>query len=227
MLMGTVVMTSITDMRVAVSDERAKRDRFRVEDPTQVLLDGAKDGREDAVNILLDRYGPRLRRWATGRLPGHARHIDDTEDIVQDVLVQALKNVKNFEHRQEGAFHSYLRTAILNRIRNRVRHAGVRERAEEPVAEGYRPAPSPLEELIGSEALERYESALATLKESDRELVVARIEMDCSYEELADLTDRPSANAARMACKRALMRLAQEMGPDLAGGNDDGATEVL
>lgn len=227
MLMGTVVMTSITDMRVAVSDERAKRDRFRVEDPTQVLLDGAKDGREDAVNILLDRYGPRLRRWATGRLPGHARHIDDTEDIVQDVLVQALKNVKNFEHRQEGAFHSYLRTAILNRIRNRVRHAGVRERAEEPVAEGYRPAPSPLEELIGSEALERYEQALATLKESDRELVVARIEMDCSYEELADLTDRPSANAARMACKRALMRLAQEMGPDLAGGNDDGATEVL
>jgi len=141
--------------------------------------------------------------------------------------VQALKHVDKFEHRQEGAFHSYLRTGILNRIRNRVRHAGVREKAEEPVAAGYRPTPSPLEELIGSEALERYEQAMAKLKESDRELVVARIEMDCSYEELADLTDRPSANAARMACKRALMRLAQEMGPELAGGNDDGATEVL
>lgn len=227
MLMGTVVMTSITSMRAAVSDENAKPGRFRPEDPTQILLDGAKQGREDAVNILLERYGPRLRRWATGRLPGHARHIDDTEDIVQDVLIQALKNVENFEHRQDGAFHSYLRTGILNRIRNRVRHAGVRERAEEPVAEGYRPAPSPLEELIGSEALERYEKALSTLREADRELVVARIEMDCSYEELADLTDRPSANAARMACKRALMRLAEVMGPELAGGNDDGATEVL
>ena len=228
MLSGTVVMmpTSTTTRR-AVSEDNAKSGRFRPEDPTQILLDGAKAGREDAVNILLERYAPRLRRWATGRLPGHARHIDDTEDLVQDVLIQALHNVEKFEHRQEGAFHSYLRTAILNRIRNRVRHAGVRERAEDPVAEGYRPAPSPLEELIGAEALERYETALAKLKEADRELVVARIEMDCSYEELADLTDRPSANAARMACKRALMRLAQEMGPDLAGGDDDGATQVL
>ena len=227
MLSGTLCTTNDPTVGSTVSEDHARRDRFRPDDPTQVLLDGAKEGREDAVNILLERYGPRLRRWATGRLPGHARHIDDTEDLVQDVLVQALNHVDHFEQRHEGAFHSYLRTAILNRIRNRVRHAGVRDRAEEPVAEGYRPPRSPLEELIGSEALERYESALATLRESDRELVVARIEMDCSYEELAQMTDRPSANAARMACKRALMRLAQAMGPDLAGGNDDGATEIL
>ena len=37
-------------------------------------------------------------------------------------------------------------------------------------------APSPLEETIGSEALERYESALARLSPSDRELIVARVE---------------------------------------------------
>ena len=223
-MLGAPLPEPRTPVEFEVSEER---DRFRPDDPTQVLLDGAKAGREDAMNILLERYGPRLRRWATGRLPGHARHIDDTEDIVQDVLAQALRNVESFEHRQEGAFHSYLRTAVLNRIRNRVRHAGVRDRAEEPVAEGYRPPRSPLEDVIGIEALERYEAALATLSEADRELIVARVEMDCSYEELADMTDRPSANAARMACKRALMRLAQAMGPDLAGGNDDGATQVL
>ena len=227
MLTGTVVMTTFFHARCTVSDDTRGPSGFQPDDPTHVLLDGAKQGREDAMNLLVDRYAPRLMRWATGRLPGHARHMDDTEDLVQDVLIQTLKHVDSFEPQHEGAFHGYLRTALLNRIRNRVRHAGVRERAEEPVAAGYRPAPSPLEQVIGAEALERYEAALATLSDADRELVVGRIEMDCPYEELAELTGRPSANAARMACKRALMRLAQEMGPELAGGNDDGATEVL
>jgi RNA polymerase sigma-70 factor (ECF subfamily) len=211
---------------VSESDRPDPR-RYHADDPTQVLLEGAKSGQEQAVELLMRRYGPRLRRWATGRLPGHARHIDDTEDIVQDVLVQAMHNVGHFEQRQEGAFHSYLRTAVLNRIRNRVRHAGVKGRAQQPVIDTYQPPRSPLEELIGVEALERYERALAGLRETDRELVVASVELDCSYEELAELTERPSPNAARMALKRALVRLATAMDEPLPGGRDHGATEVL
>ena len=212
----------------AVSEsDRSESRRYSADDPTLVLLEGARSGQEKAVDLLLRRYGPRLRRWATGRLPGHARHIDDTEDIIQDVLVQALHNVGHFEQRHEGAFHSYLRTAVLNRIRNRVRHAGVKGRAQQPVADTDQPPRSPLEEVIGAEALERYESALAGLREADRELIVARVELDCSYEELADLTGRPTANAARMAVQRALVRLARAMDEPSNGGNDDGATEVL
>lgn len=201
--------------------------RYSADDPTLVLLEGARSGEEQAIELLMRRYGPRLRRWASGRLPGHARHIDDTEDIVQDVLVQAMRNVGHFEQRQEGAFASYLRTAVLNRIRNRVRHAGVKDRAQQPVADTYQPPRSPLEEVIGVQALERYERALAEMREADRELIVARVELDCSYEELAELTERPSANAARMALTRALVRLAEAMDEPSTGGNDDGATEVL
>lgn len=214
------------ESNVSESD-RPEDKRYRADDPTQVLLEGAKSGEAQAVEMLMRRYGPRLRRWAAGRLPGYARHIDDTEDIVQDVLVQAMHNVGHFEQRQEGAFHSYLRTAVLNRIRNRVRHAGVKGRAQQPVIDTYQPPRSPLEELIGTDALERYERALAELREADRELVVAHVELDCSYEELAEITERPSPNAARMALKRALVRLARAMDEPLPGGNDNGATEVL
>jgi RNA polymerase sigma-70 factor (ECF subfamily) len=211
-----------------VSDRPDLPERFQPSDPTIVLLEGARAGRDQAVELLLARYGDRLRRWATGRLPGHARHTDDTEDLVQDVLIQSLRRLESFEHREDGAFHSYLRTAVLNRIRNEVRHSGVRGRAQDAIVEHQqRVQRSPLEELIGSEALERYEAALQELNEGDRELVVARMEFDGSYEELAEMTDKPSANACRMALKRALMRLAKIMAESEQGDAGDGATQVL
>jgi hypothetical protein len=41
---------------------------------------------------------------------------------------------------------------------------------------------------------------------------VARIEMGHTYQEIADLLDRPTANAARMAAERAVIRLVKELG---------------
>jgi RNA polymerase sigma-70 factor (ECF subfamily) len=70
---------------------------------------------------------------------------------------------------------------------------------------------SPLEEAIGREAVDRYEAALARLRPEEREAIVARVEMDCSYQEVAQALDKPSADAARMAVSRALLRLAEEM----------------
>ena len=43
------------------------------------------------------------------------------------------------------------------------------------------------------------------------EAVIARIEMGCSYAEVAELMGKPSADAARMMVSRALVRLAEEM----------------
>jgi DNA-directed RNA polymerase specialized sigma24 family protein len=41
---------------------------------------------------------------------------------------------------------------------------------------------------------------------------VGRIEMELSYEELAEALGRPTPNAARSAVVRALLRLEEEMG---------------
>jgi DNA-directed RNA polymerase specialized sigma24 family protein len=60
--------------------------------------------------------------------------------------------------------------------------------------------------------LGRYDSALQRLREPDRELVVARVELGLDYEEIAGLLDKPSIPAARVAVSRALVRLATEMG---------------
>ena len=50
--------------------------------------------------------------------------------------------------------------------------------------------------------------------QDDREAVVARIEMGYTHEEIADLLGKPTANAARMAVERAIVRLAKAMRDD-------------
>jgi RNA polymerase sigma-70 factor (ECF subfamily) len=180
-------------------------------DSTLTLLTRARAGDEEAMSDLFARYLPALRRWASGRLPRHLRDLTDTPDLVQDTLVHVFKKIEGFEHRGEGAFFAYLRQAVMNRIRNEVRNAGYRpERvALDPGAPDA--GRSPLEVAIGAEGIERYEAALERLDQDDRELIVARLELGLTYQELASATGRPSADAARMAVTRAVARLIEGM----------------
>jgi RNA polymerase sigma factor (sigma-70 family) len=186
------------------------------------LLRRAQAGDGDALNALIARYLPRMRRWAAGRLPAHARGMADTQDLVQETMSRAFRKIEGFEIRGEGALQAYLRQALLNQIRQEIRRAGARlpsgqVDAGEAAAEVEAPGPSPLEEAIGTEALERYERALARLRSEDREAIVARIELGLSHQQVAEAIGKPSANAARMAVERALSRLLKEMGE---GGYD-------
>ena len=176
------------------------------------LLERARAGDRVALESLIARYLPRLQRWASGRLPPWARDMAETQDLVQEALFQTFKRIERFEPRGEGALHAYLRQAILNRIREELRRAKRRPARSELDSAAEDDARSPLAAAIGQEAIDRYERALARLRPEDRELVVARIELGYTNQEIADLLDKPTANAARMATERAVVRLAKEMG---------------
>src|SRR5438105_3422588 len=85
------------------------------------LIRRAKAGDRSALDELAGRYLKPLRRWARGRLPASARDGIDTEDIVQDSVVNSLKHLDAFDPRRQGALQAYLRQAIMNRIRDEVR----------------------------------------------------------------------------------------------------------
>ncbi len=175
------------------------------------LFRRAKDGQEQALDDLIRRYLPAFRAWATHRFPRYARDVMDTDDLVQDTLLHTIQHVRDFEPRRDGALQAYLRQALKNRIRDAIRRY---QRRGSPVTIDTKQPdvrPSPLEETIGQEALERYEAALARLDESEREAIVARVELRQSWEEVALVLDKPSADAARKAVTRALRRLAEEM----------------
>jgi RNA polymerase sigma factor (sigma-70 family) len=175
------------------------------------LLERARAGDRTAVEALIARYLPRMRRWATGRLPPWARDMADTHDLVQETLFQTFRRIDRFDPRGEGALQAYLRQALSNRIRDELRRSKRRPQHDELDPQLEDPNRSPLEAAIGTEALERYERALSTLRPEDGELVVAKIELGYTNQEIADLFGKPTANAARMAVERAVVRLAKAM----------------
>jgi len=178
---------------------------------TNELLRRAKDGDAAALDRILARYLPRLKRWASGRLPLHARSLLDTSDLVQETLLRVIEGLDRIEVRGPGGFQAYVRQAVLNRIRDQVRWAARRPGSGDELPELPDSAPSPLEHAMGAELLQRYEAALATLSEDERRLLHLRIELDFDHQEIAAMTDRPSRDAARMAVQRALARLAEAM----------------
>ena len=136
----------------------------------------------------------------------------DTHDLVQETLLQTFLHIEQFEPRGELALQVYLRQAIANRVRDELRRFARRPPTDALGDDVRDEAPSPLLAAIGSEAAERYERALERLSEADRELIVARVELGGTYEEIAAALGKPTAEAARKACERALLRLAREMG---------------
>lgn len=178
---------------------------------TVELLGRLRSGQTEAREILLQRYRPTLLQWAEGRLPARARGMADTEDLVQLTLSRVLEHLDTFDPQREGAFLAYLRTALLNALRDEIRRPASRgDRSAETDALAS-PKASALEELIGRDGLEAYESALTELPEIQREAVMLRLEFRYSFLEIAAAVGSPSANAARMLVTRGIAQLAAEL----------------
>jgi len=130
---------------------------------------------------------------------------------VQVTLLRALERVESFELQRPGAFLAYLRRILLNALRDELRRAARRPRAEALPEDLVDQAPSLVEQAIGREAVAAYERALAMLPAPQQEAVILRLEFGFTYQEIAEAIGSPSANAARMTVSRAVLRLAEVM----------------
>jgi len=175
------------------------------------LIQRAQQGDADALNRLLERHVPALRRWARGRLPQYARDMTDTQDLVQEAVTRTFLNFKKFEYRGDGALQAYLRQAVMNRVRDELRRHRRRPGSVELDSQVVANAPSPLETAIGQEAMDRYQEGLMKLSSSDRDAIIGRLELGLTYEELAEYLGKPSADAARKGAQRALVKLVEDM----------------
>jgi RNA polymerase sigma-70 factor (ECF subfamily) len=197
-------------MKESEPPPRAEGPSLLSDEPTIELVLQARGGDRMALEALLERCLPPLKRWAHGRLPAHARGSLDTGDLVQEAALHVLARLDKFEPRHVGAMQAYLRMSVINRIRDEIRRVGRRPEAVEFIDDTPGDATSPLEAAIRDEAYQRYRNALEQLRTRDREMVVARIEVQWSIPEIAHRFGMASVDAARVAVSRSLKRLSAQ-----------------
>jgi RNA polymerase sigma-70 factor (ECF subfamily) len=182
-------------------------------DDTAILLQRIRNGDERAREELARAYLPVAKRLAHGRLPASARGLSETDDIASRSVTQAVSQAVRFEMRHEAAFLVYLRRIVINEIRSEIRRAKARPSGGELDTDLAWSGPSPLDNVIGRELMNRYERALDQLTALQREAVVLRLEFRLGFREIATKMGLDSPDAARMLVSRALVRLASLIAP--------------
>jgi RNA polymerase sigma-70 factor (subfamily 1) len=193
---------------------------------TQVLIERVQHGDQEALNELCRRYQLRVLAAVRIRLGAGLRRKVESWDIVQEVLIDALRGVNKCDFGTDGAFLKWLNQVIENKIRDEAdrQHAQKRNPAIEiPLDARSADSPNPLSQLAQSgvptpsgvlvlrEELETLELAMDKLGEENeiyRDLILA-IELEQrTYQELAAEVGK-TPDAIRVQFNRAKQELAK------------------
>jgi RNA polymerase sigma factor (sigma-70 family) len=171
---------------------------------TRALIQRGRAGDRSAWDRVFGRVVKRLRVWAHGRVPVTSLGAAETHDVVQDAALRVWNRIDQLDFRKPGDLEAYARQAVINRLRDQARR-GLARPLVVPIDAGViDDVPSALDRVLDAEAMARYQAAFAALDIKDREALIARSEMGYSFEQIAQLIGKPSANAARMAVTRAI-----------------------
>jgi RNA polymerase sigma factor (sigma-70 family) len=198
------------------------------EPATLSLLRRWHAGDDEALASLLERHRDAVRALVHQRLGGFLRQREETDDFVQEAMLQVLRDGPRFQIADDRHFRLLLARIVENVIRDRHgyhtagRRAPARERAIsresvlvlDPPRAGAA-TPSQITDQREQEAW--VQLALELLEADDRRLIVAREWGDVPFAELgAELGT--SEDAARMRHQRALVKLGRKVGELRRGG---------
>lgn len=151
---------------------------------TFALLEQARQGDDDALSRALEQYRRRLAVLIHFQLG--ARDFSETEDVVQETFLRALRALDRFEYQSPGSLLRWL-TSIAGHVivdRARYRHRACREGEEERLRSESNPlGPEPADTRTPSrlfaqqEGVERLLARLAALPAHYREaILMAKVE---------------------------------------------------
>jgi RNA polymerase sigma factor (sigma-70 family) len=175
------------------------------------LVARLRAGDKEALDIVWARCWKSLSCFAAGRVPPRIRGMLETQDLVAEALEKGLSRLLDIELARDGALMSYLRRVLKNLIVDKIRAADRSPLRASLDDQQLDDTLSPLDRALEREKAELYEAALERLKPRDAELILLRVEQQSNYDEIALHRGLPTANAARIAVRRALFRLAHEM----------------
>ena len=207
------------------ADTNGGIDSFKPEaNPTLVLLEQVRRGDLGAINSLLDRHRSSLRRMIQMRMDKVVQRRVDASDIVQDVMLEANRRLKDYLASPSMPFHIWLRHMAKDRLidaHRRHRVAASRSIDREVPIVIFDGADHSQADIMGQladreltpaaaatwhELERRFGLAVEMLEEGDRQIVLLRHFEHLSTADTAEVLGLSNA-AAGMRYLRAMRRL--------------------
>jgi RNA polymerase sigma-70 factor (subfamily 1) len=179
------------------------------------LVEKVKGGDQEAFSGLFRKYSRRLAVLIHYKLGAELRGSREVDDILQETLLRAFRDIGRFHYRTPGSFLSWLSSIADHAIVDAARYDARQRRAAElaPLSQGPEPADTktPSRLLAQMESVARLLERLDALPEDYRRaILLAKIE-GLSTAELAERMGK-SREAAALLVHRAVKRFR-----DLAG----------
>jgi RNA polymerase sigma-70 factor, ECF subfamily len=209
-------------------------------DDTAELLQQAKAGDGEAVERLLAKHRDSLHRMIQLRLDQRIQRRVDVSDVVQDVLIEANRRLKDYLNNPAMAFHLWIRQIAKDRLidahrRHRVSAKRSVDR-EQPMVIGGANDQSSLElvaqisdpQITPAEAAARQElaahvaEAITRMSDVDRDIILMRHYEQLNNGEIATALGL-SEPAASMRYLRAIRRLRELLDAESGDGVGQGA----
>jgi RNA polymerase sigma-70 factor (ECF subfamily) len=203
---------------------------------TADLLKDVKEGDSQAVERLLARHRDSLHRMIQLRLDQRIKRRVDVSDVVQDVLIEANRRLKDYLQNPAMAFHLWIRQIAKDRLidahrRHRVSAkrsidreqpimvaGGVDQSSLDIIGQLTDPAITPAAAATQRELAGHVEGAIARLGDTDRDIILMRHYEQLSNGEIAAALGLTEP-AASMRYLRAIRRLRELLDSDAAGSS--------
>lgn len=201
------------------------------DEQTESLLSAVREGDDDAINRLLEKHRPPIRRLVELRLDRKVQQRVDVSDVVQDVMIEASGRLQKYLDDPAMAFHLWLRQIAWDRIidtyrRHRVSAKRSMDR-EQPMSAPAGPDQSTMEFAVqlcdpgltpAAAATQRelalkVEAAIERLGDQDREIILMRHYEHLTNQEIAEVLGL-NPPAASMRYLRSVRRLRELLEAD-------------
>lgn len=195
-----------------------------IDEKTEQLLDGIREGKDGAADRLLERHRDPLRRMIELRMDQKIKQRVDASDIVQEVMIEANRRLQKYLENPIMPFHLWIRQMARDRIIDaHRRHRGSEKRSVDREKAMVAPGAmdrstielaaqlcdaemTPAEAATMKELQQRFQNAIEELDENDREIVIMRHVEQLTNQDVAAALGL-SEPAASMRYLRAIRKL--------------------
>ncbi len=203
----------------------------RDQSETDHLLEQVRNGNRQALDELLREHRPYLRRIVERCLDLRLMARVDVSDVVQETQLEVYRRLGDYLERKPMPFRlwlwktAYERTLTIHRQHLTAERRSVRREVQLPdrsslmLAKGLMAGSTASRQFARRELAERVRQALASLPDSDREILIMRTFDGLSNPEIGAIIDLDAASVSKRY-GRALVRLHRHLAAEGVGEAD-------